>query len=120
MSDQLIERRDDPRTGGLASGSLGVWAIVFFVMSAAAPLTVVASGAPLTVFIGGIGGPGAMFAAGVVLVALIAAFGLALRAESEVGLTERLAAGAQALWPAVVVASVPLRPRAAPAAPAMT
>jgi len=64
--------------------------------------------------------PAVSVAAGVVLVALIAAFGLALRAESEVGLTERLAAGAQALWPAVVVASVPLRPRAAPAAPAMT
>lgn len=74
MSDQLMDRRDDPRTGGLASGSLGVWAIVFFVMSAAAPLTVVASGAPLTVLIGGIGGPGAMLASGVVLALFAAGF----------------------------------------------
>ncbi|WP_168929333.1 APC family permease [Nocardioides sp. GY 10113] len=59
---------------GLASGSLGVWAIVFFVMSAAAPLTVVASGAPLTVYLAGIGGPGAMLAAGVVLMLFASGF----------------------------------------------
>lgn len=74
MSDHLTERSDAPATSGLAAGTLGVWAIVFFVMSAAAPLTVVASGAPLTVFLGGIGGPGAMLAAGVVLMLFAAGF----------------------------------------------
>jgi amino acid transporter len=51
-----------------------VWSIVFFVMSAAAPLTVVISGAPLTVALGGIGGPGAMLAAGVVLLLFAVGF----------------------------------------------
>ncbi|MFV0457164.1 MAG: APC family permease [Actinomycetales bacterium] len=67
-------RTQAPQTPALASGSLGVWAIVFFVMSAAAPLTVVVSGAPLTVYLGGIGGPGAMLAAGVVLLLFAAGF----------------------------------------------
>lgn len=52
----------------LAKRRLGVWAIVFFVMSAAAPLTVVASAAPTGFRIGGVGGPGAMLACGVVLI----------------------------------------------------
>lgn len=62
------------RRDGLASGRLGVISIVFFVMSAAAPLTVAVSGAPLTVLLGGVGGPGAMFAAGVVLLLFAAGF----------------------------------------------
>jgi hypothetical membrane protein len=45
--------------------------------------------------------------AGSVLVALLVVFGAAQGRSSGVGLTERLAAGAQALWPAVVVATVP-------------
>lgn len=53
--------------------------------------------------------PAVSITAGVALVVLLAAFGLALRAESHIGLAERLAAGAQALWPAIVVASVPRR-----------
>jgi hypothetical membrane protein len=51
-------------------------------------------------------------AAGAVLVALLVAFGVALGRESDVGLAERVAAGAQALWPAVVVATVPVVRRA--------
>lgn len=63
----------DQSTGPAASGSLaprrlGVWAIVFFVVSAAAPLTVVASAAPTSIRMGGIGAPGAMVACGVVLI----------------------------------------------------
>ncbi|WP_240630237.1 APC family permease [Specibacter cremeus] len=52
---------------GLAKGRLGIWAIVFFVVSAAAPLTVVASAAPTSMRMGGIGAPGAMLACGLVL-----------------------------------------------------
>lgn len=55
-------------TDSLATRRLGVWAIVFFVVSAAAPLTVVASAAPTAFRIGGIGAPGAMLACGVVLI----------------------------------------------------
>lgn len=53
---------------GLAARRLGVWAIVFFVVSAAAPLTVVASAAPTSMRMGGIGAPGALLACGVVLI----------------------------------------------------
>ncbi len=51
---------DPALTGGtaLARRRLGVWAIVFFVISAAAPLTVVASAAPTDFRLAGIGGPG--------------------------------------------------------------
>lgn len=52
----------------LAQRRLGVWAIVFFVVSAAAPLTVVASAASTGFRLAGIGGPGAMLACGVVLI----------------------------------------------------
>ena len=55
---------------------------------------------------------GVSLGAGGVLVVLLVAFGVALGRESDVGLAERVAAGAQALWPAVVVATVPLVRRA--------
>ncbi|MFC7943387.1 APC family permease [Microbacterium oxydans] len=60
-------------TTTLAQRRLGVWAIVFFVVSAAAPLTVVASAAATDFRLAGIGGPGAMLASGVVL--MLFAFG---------------------------------------------
>lgn len=65
------EREESTRLG---AGRLGVWAIVFFVMSAAAPLTVAVSGAPLTVKLGGIGGPGAILVAGIVLLLFASGF----------------------------------------------
>lgn len=50
--------------------------------------------------------------AGAVLGALtLLFFATVVAGATDVGLAERLAAGAQALWPAVVVASVPLRSR---------
>lgn len=52
----------------LAPGRLGTVDIVFFVVSAAAPLTVAVSAAPLSFFLGGIGAPGAMLASGAVLI----------------------------------------------------
>jgi hypothetical membrane protein len=45
--------------------------------------------------------------AGAGLVALLVAFGVAQGRSSDGGFTERLAAGAQVLWPAAVVATVP-------------
>lgn len=54
--------------GRLAAGRLGTFDIVFFVVSAAAPLTVAVSSAPLAFLVGGIGAPGAMLASGVVLI----------------------------------------------------
>ncbi|MGN8026172.1 APC family permease [Microbacterium sp. 22242] len=57
-----------PAQGALAGGRLGVFDIVFFVVSAAAPLTVAVSSAPLAFLVGGIGAPGAMLASGVVLI----------------------------------------------------
>ena len=46
---------DPTPSGSLAVGRLKVWDIVFFVMSAAAPLTVVVSAAPAAHRLGGIG-----------------------------------------------------------------
>ncbi|WP_430644858.1 APC family permease [Agromyces sp. GXS1127] len=68
----------DPATAGqpgrLAAGRLRVWDIVFFVVSAAAPLTVVASSAPLAFSLGGIGAAGAMLVCGVVLILFAVGF----------------------------------------------
>ncbi|UOQ90507.1 APC family permease [Agromyces endophyticus] len=55
-------------TDTLARGRLGTFDIVFFVVSAAAPLTVAVSSAPLAFLVGGVGAPGAMLASGVVLI----------------------------------------------------
>lgn len=57
-----------PAGGALARGKLGTLDIVFFVVSAAAPLTVAVSSAPLSFLLGGIGAPGAMLASGLVLI----------------------------------------------------
>jgi len=58
---------------GLSAGQLRVWDIVFFVVSAAAPLTVVVSAAPAALRLGGIGAPGAILICAVVL--MLFAFG---------------------------------------------
>lgn len=52
----------------LTRGKLGVWGVIFLVISAAAPLTVVVSAAPLSFRLGGIGAPGAMLYCGAVLI----------------------------------------------------
>lgn len=68
MASSAPDVVDPAPTGSLAGGRLKVWDIVFFVMSAAAPLTVVVSAAPAAFRLGGIGAPGAMlFAAGVLI-----------------------------------------------------
>ena len=60
--------------GRLVGGRMGVWGIVFYVVSAAAPLTVIAGGMPLAVRLGGIGAPGAIIVCGVVLVLFAVGF----------------------------------------------
>ncbi|MET8541183.1 APC family permease [Kitasatospora sp. NPDC004799] len=54
-------------SGGLGRGVLGTGDIVFFVVAAAAPLTVMAGVAPFAISFGGIGAPVAYLATGVVL-----------------------------------------------------
>ena len=58
----------------LERGALGVGAIVFFVVAAAAPLTVMAGIAPLGIKIGGIGAPASYLVAGGVLTIFAVAF----------------------------------------------
>lgn len=67
MSQQDELLKGAPASNGLAPAKLGIWSIVFFVVSAAAPLTVVVSAAPTMFRFGGIGAPGALLACGIIL-----------------------------------------------------
>jgi amino acid transporter len=58
----------------LRRGTLGTADIAFFVVSAAAPLTVMAGVAPLALLVGGIGAPAAYLAAGVTLAVFAVGF----------------------------------------------
>jgi amino acid transporter len=58
----------------LEHGALGVSSIVFFVVAAAAPLTVMAGIAPLAIMIGGIGAPAGYLIAGLILTVFAVAF----------------------------------------------
>lgn len=60
--------------GQLRRGVLGTGGLVFMVVAAAAPLTVMAGIAPLALMIGGVGAPVAYLAAGAVLVVFAVAF----------------------------------------------
>lgn len=62
------------RGSALAQGRLGTWDIVFFVVSAAAPLTVIVSGAATSMRLGGVGAPGALLFAGGVLICFALGF----------------------------------------------
>ena len=64
----------DPPDEHLQRGALGVGAIVFFVVAAAAPLTVMAGIAPIGIKAAGIGAPAAYLIAGVVLLVFAIAF----------------------------------------------
>src|ERR1700712_4445421 len=59
---------------GLRTGALVVRSIVFIVISAAAPLTIIAGIAPLAILIGGVGAPVVYIFAGVVLAIFAIAF----------------------------------------------
>lgn len=58
---------DAPKTGMLKNAALGTWGVVFMVVSAAAPLSVLAGIGPLAVLIGGISAPLVYAVAGIVL-----------------------------------------------------
>ena len=58
----------------LEHGALGTGSIVFFVVAAAAPLTVMAGIAPLAIMIGGIGAPAGYLIAGAILTVFAVAF----------------------------------------------
>lgn len=73
MSVQQVEPAAASTTGEsggehLARGAIGVRELVFFVVAAAAPLTVMAGVAPLSIQFGGTGGPGGYLVAGIVMV----------------------------------------------------
>ncbi|WP_448003052.1 APC family permease [Agromyces bauzanensis] len=58
---------DAPKPGALKTAALGTWGVVFLVVSAAAPLSVLAGIGPLAVLIGGVSAPLVYAIAGVVL-----------------------------------------------------
>jgi amino acid transporter len=60
--------REQAAGGQLARNALGMWSIFFFVIAAAAPLTVMAGASPLAFRLGGVGAPGAYVFAGIVYV----------------------------------------------------
>jgi amino acid transporter len=65
---------DAPGTHSLRPNALGTWGIVFMVISAAAPLTIVAGVAPLAILIGGVSAPLVYTFAGIVLAIFAIAF----------------------------------------------
>ncbi|TCO62218.1 APC family permease [Actinocrispum wychmicini] len=71
--------------GQLRRGVLGTGSLVFMVVAAAAPLTVMAGVAPLAIMIGGIGAPAGYLAAGAVLTVFAVAFTRMTRHVGSVG-----------------------------------
>ncbi|MFE6827754.1 APC family permease [Streptomyces sp. NPDC057690] len=74
MSDTTLEQRTPPPAATLRPGSLGTADIAFFVVSAAAPLTVMAGVAPLAILLGGIGAPAGYLVAGITLAVFAVGF----------------------------------------------
>ncbi|ALV36094.1 APC family permease [Streptomyces sp. CdTB01] len=74
MSVTTPEERTPTATATLRSGSLGTADIAFFVVSAAAPLTVMAGVAPLAILLGGIGAPAGYLIAGITLAVFAVGF----------------------------------------------
>ncbi|MFI6035064.1 APC family permease [Streptomyces sp. NPDC051315] len=68
------QERAPSAPAGLRSGTLGTADIAFFVVSAAAPLTVMAGVAPLAILLGGIGAPVGYLVAGLTLAVLAVGF----------------------------------------------
>lgn len=73
MSAGTVAESSDSQ-GTLGRNRLGTFDIVFFVVAAAAPLAVVAGGAPLAFRLGGLGAPGAYVFSGVVYILCAAGF----------------------------------------------
>ncbi|MFD5269657.1 APC family permease [Streptomyces sp. NPDC058335] len=68
------QERAPSAPAGLRSGTLGTSDIAFFVVSAAAPLTVMAGVAPLAILLGGIGAPVGYLVAGLTLAVFAVGF----------------------------------------------
>ncbi|GAA3737686.1 amino acid transporter [Spinactinospora alkalitolerans] len=69
------DRRPSPAQGdGLGRGAIGTGDLVFFVVAAAAPLTVMAGVAPLAISIGGVAAPSGYLLAGVLLLLFAVGF----------------------------------------------
>ena len=64
---RAASKAPSPGADQLESGRLGVLDIVFFVVAAAAPLTVMAGVAPFAIQFNGLGAPGGYVFAGIVL-----------------------------------------------------
>lgn len=73
-SETAAAELSTPPVGALKRNALGVGGITFLVVSAAAPLTVMAGVAPLAISIGGIGAPSAYLVAGIILTIFAVAF----------------------------------------------
>ncbi|MFJ5265110.1 APC family permease [Streptomyces sp. NPDC088387] len=73
-TSQPPEERAPSAAPGLRPGSLGTADIAFFVVSAAAPLTVMAGVAPLAIVLGGIGAPVGYLLAGITLAVFAVGF----------------------------------------------
>ncbi|WP_320671240.1 APC family permease [Patulibacter defluvii] len=58
----------------LRAGTIGAWDLVFFVVAAAAPLTVMSGVAPLAIQFGGVGAPGGYLVAGIVMATFAVGF----------------------------------------------
>ncbi|MDN3293538.1 APC family permease [Streptomyces ficellus] len=71
-SPERAEQRPD--RGRLRTGTLGTADITFFVVSAAAPLTVMAGVAPIAIVLGGIGAPAGYLIAGITLAVFAVGF----------------------------------------------
>lgn len=65
---------ETPQTGTLKTAALGTWGVVFLVISAAAPLSVLAGIGPLAVLIGGVSAPLVYAVAGIVLAVFAVGF----------------------------------------------
>ena len=74
VGEGMAEQDVKGTSGRLAGSRLGTFQIVFFVIAAASPLTVVLSTGPFSLRFGGIGAPGAMLATGCVLMLFACGF----------------------------------------------
>lgn len=75
MTEQMLRPAEGAtRTGALQRAALGTWGVVFMVISAAAPLSVLAGIGPLAVLIGGPSAPLVYAVAGVVLAVFAVGF----------------------------------------------
>ncbi len=74
MSRNATLTQESPTAGALKKAALGTWGVVFLVVSAAAPLSVLAGIGPLAVLIGGISAPLVYAIAGIVLAVFAVGF----------------------------------------------